>query len=150
MFKVGSSFAGLFALLAVVALLGFACRAEASEAIESTAVTAAQEAAASWLSLADSLRYDQSWETAASLFRAAVSKADWGKALGGVRGPLGAVRSRKLKSATFTRSLPAAPDGEYVVIQFETQFANKAAAIETVTPMKDKDGKWRVSGYYIR
>ncbi|MGB6002321.1 MAG: DUF4019 domain-containing protein, partial [Thermoanaerobaculia bacterium] len=27
---------------------------------------------------------------------------------------------------------------------------NKTTAIETVTPMKDEDGKWRVSGYFIR
>ena len=37
-----------------------------------------------------------------------------------------------------------------MVIQFDAQFENKAAAIETVTPMKDKDGTWRVSGYYIK
>ena len=46
--------------------------------------------------------------------------------------------------------MPGAPDGEYVVIQFETSFENKKHAIETVTPMMDKDGTWRVSGYYIR
>ena len=40
--------------------------------------------------------------------------------------------------------------GEYVVIQFETSFENKKAAVETVTPMMDKDGIWRVSGYYIK
>jgi hypothetical protein len=60
------------------------------------------------------------------------------------------VKARKVKSATFTRTLPGAPDGEYVVIQFESQFENKAAAIETVTPMHDKDGVWRVSGYFIK
>jgi hypothetical protein len=47
-------------------------------------------------------------------------------------------------------SLPGAPDGEYVVIQFMSSFENKRFAIETVTPMKDKDAKWRVSGYYMR
>jgi ribosomal protein S17E len=40
--------------------------------------------------------------------------------------------------------------GEYVVIQFETSFENKKTAVETVTPMMDKDGIWRVSGYYIK
>jgi hypothetical protein len=48
------------------------------------------------------------------------------------------------------QSLPGAPDGEYVVIQFKTAFENKKFAIETVTPMLDGDGKWRVSGYFIR
>ncbi len=42
------------------------------------------------------------------------------------------------------------PDGEYVVVQLETSFANKKAAVETVTPMLEKDGRWRVSGYFIR
>jgi hypothetical protein len=27
---------------------------------------------------------------------------------------------------------------------------NKAAAVETVTPMLDADGVWRVSGYFVR
>ena len=47
-------------------------------------------------------------------------------------------------------SLPGAPDGEYVVIQFDTSFTNKKVAVETVTPMKDEDGIWRVSGYYVK
>jgi hypothetical protein len=37
-----------------------------------------------------------------------------------------------------------------VVITFETAFENKASAVETVTPMLEKDGKWRVSGYFIK
>ena len=50
----------------------------------------------------------------------------------------------------FCRTVPGAPDGEYVVIQFETSFENKKSAVETVTPMRDKDGRWRVSGYYVK
>ena len=67
-----------------------------------------------------------------------------------VRDPLGKVTTRKLKSATYTKSLPGAPDGEYVVIQYESSFEHKQSAVETVTPMLDKDGKWRVSGYFIK
>ena len=67
-----------------------------------------------------------------------------------VRTPLGKVVVRKLKSKKFTETMPGAPDGEYVVIQYETTFENKKSAVETVTPMLDKDGKWRVSGYYIK
>ena len=58
--------------------------------------------------------------------------------------------SRKLNSAKYTKSVPGAPDGEYVILQFSTSFANKKEAVETVTPMLDKDGKWKVSGYYIK
>jgi hypothetical protein len=46
--------------------------------------------------------------------------------------------------------MPGAPDGEYYVIQYDTSFEKKKSAVETITPMVDKEGKWRVSGYYIR
>ena len=53
-------------------------------------------------------------------------------------------------SKSYHTSLPSVPDGEYVVIQFKASFENKKSAIETITPMMVKDGKWRVSGYYIK
>jgi hypothetical protein len=57
--------------------------------------------------------------------------------------------SRKLLSASFQSSLPGAPDGEYVVIQYQAVYQNKAAAIETVTPTRE-NGVWKVAGYYIK
>ena len=91
-----------------------------------------------------------SWDQAASYFRNVVTRPEWEAALNGVRLPLGAVRSRKMSSATPAKQLPGAPDGDYVVIQFDTSFANKTKAVETVTSMLDTDGTWRVSGYFIR
>lgn len=117
-----------------------------AEAPESAAV----EAAESWLAEVDSGDYGKSWEESAALFRAAVTKEQWQQALAGSRRPLGSLVSRKVKSTQFATSLPGAPDGEYVVIQFATSFKNKKTAIETVTPMKESDGVWRVSGYYIK
>ena len=113
-------------------------------------IAAAQAAAKSWLSLTDAGAYSQSWEQAAGLFRAAVSKPNWESAVTSARSPLGMLKSRIIKSATFTRSLPGAPEGEYVVIQYESQFENKPAAIETVTPLRESDGSWKVSGYFIK
>jgi len=84
------------------------------------------------------------------LFKAAITQSKWDDALTAVRTPLGKVLSRKLKNATYTKTLPGAPDGEYVVIQYDTSFENKKEAVETITPMLDKDGKWRVSGYFIK
>jgi hypothetical protein len=56
----------------------------------------------------------------------------------------------RLKAAHYATSLPGAPDGKYVVIRYASSFQNKKSAMETVTPMLDKDGKWHVSGYYIK
>jgi Protein of unknown function (DUF4019) len=117
---------------------------------ESDAIASAQAAAKSWLARTDAGQADQSWEESATVFRAGVTKEAWGKALAQTRTPLGAVKSRTVKSTTFTRSMPGAPDGEYVVAQYDTNFDKKASAVETVTMMKDKDGSWRAAGYFIR
>ena len=110
----------------------------------------AQKSSDSWLTLVDSGKYADSWQEAASLFKTHVTQDQWQKMVGPVRDPLGKVLSRKLKSATYTKALPGAPGGEYVVIQYDTSFEHKQSAVETVTPMLDKDGKWRVSGYFIK
>jgi hypothetical protein len=103
-----------------------------------------------WLAVVDAQRYDESWEQACAFFKGVVPKEQWVSQVAGVRGPLGSVLSREVASAKYTKKLPGAPDGEYVVIQYQTKFQNKATAIETVTPMRDPDGVYRVSGYYIR
>lgn len=111
---------------------------------------AAERAALEWLTLADRGDASASWEAAATLFRRAVSADQWQRSLAAAREPLGAVVSRQLASAEAATELPGAPDGEYVVCRFSTVFEHKRAATETVTPMRDSDGEWRVSGYFIR
>jgi hypothetical protein len=135
----------LVALIAFATLIGTAPGCSAADTPE-----AAQAAALSWLALVDAGSYSDSWNTAAALFRNAVPQSQWVSKVAAVRGPLGAVKTRHVASSQPMRSLPGAPDGEYVVIRFTTSFEQKADATETVTPMKDPDGHWRVSGYYIR
>lgn len=110
----------------------------------------ATEAALTWLAVVDDGKYAESWETAAEYFKNAVTKEEWQEALTAVRKPLGDLASRELSSREHRTSLPGAPDGEYVVIQFETSFENKRSAVETITPMLGEDGEWRVSGYFIK
>jgi hypothetical protein len=111
---------------------------------------AASAAASEWLALVDEGRYGDSWQHASELFRVAVTKEQWESSLRSVRTPLGNVVSREVGSMQYVEELPGAPDGQYVVIQFKTSLEFKKSAVETVTPMIDKDGKWRVSGYYIK
>jgi len=111
---------------------------------------AAERAALDWLTLIDRGDVAASWESAATLFRRAVAPEQWAKSLGVARGPLGPVVTRRIESARPASELPGAPDGEYVVFQFATSFAHKRSAVETVTPMRDGDGEWRVSGYFVR
>jgi len=115
-------------------------------ALEAKAVSAAER----WMKPVDAGNYAGAWTRAAAMLRDAISQDAFAQALGAARAPLGKVVSRKLKSKTFATELPGAPDGKYVVIQFTTRFANKKNATETITPMLEADGKWRVSGYYIK
>ena len=111
---------------------------------------AATASANQCLSQVDRGDYSGSWESAAPVFKNAVSKDQWAKMLQAKRAPLGNVLSRNLKSAVYTTALPGAPDGQYVVIVYESSFEHKKSAIETVTPSLGKDGQWRASGYFIR
>lgn len=102
-----------------------------------------------WLGLIYDNNYSQSWDNAASLFQNAISKEQWTQQLSGIVPPLGKVISRDLISSEYHTTLPGAPDGKYIVIQFKTSFENKNESIETVTQMKDGD-QWKVSGYFIK
>ena len=87
---------------------------------------------------------------AAQFFRGAVTEDKWVDTMASMRKPLGKNVSRTLKSTQYMTQAPGAPDGEYVVIRFKSSFENKQSAIETITPMLDQDGKWRVSGYFMK
>ncbi len=138
----------LITIVVSLIVTGFGCsgKEESNPQAEQEAVKAAEE----WLAIVDEGKYGQSWDEAAQLFKNAITQEKWEQALQGLRPSLGKAISREIKSTTYKTSLPGAPDGEYVVIQFKTKFENKASAIETITPMKDKDGVWRASGYYIK
>ncbi len=110
----------------------------------------AEAVAKAWLLLVDEGQYSESWNETATYFKGAVTMDSWMKSMQSFRQPLGKVKSRKLMSKKYTKTLPGAPDGEYVVIQYRSSFENKKSAMETITPMLDKDGKWKVSGYYIK
>jgi uncharacterized protein DUF4019 len=111
---------------------------------------AALAAAEKWLKVVDAGDYAKSYEEAASLLKGALTQEKWELAVRASRRPLGKVASRKLKSREHTTTLPDAPAGEYFVIQFDTAFEKKPSSVETITPMLDTDGTWRVSGYHIR
>lgn len=113
-------------------------------------IAAAIMAAEDFLLLIDTAQYAKSWDASSSLFQSQVPKDTWIQQLDAIRPALGKLNKRKIINARYMTELPGAPDGEYVVIQYESSFAKKQNGMETVTPMLDTDGQWRVSGYYIR
>lgn len=140
----------LIALALVVSLpsLSFS-QSEAAVEEHAAEKKAALESAEQWLNLIDNAKYAESWEVAAKLFISNVTLEQWEKGAEGVRAPLGKVISRQLIGERYLTEMPGAPDGQYMMIQYNTVFENKKEAVETVIPLVE-DGVWKVSGYHVK
>lgn len=136
-------------LVAAIALI-VSVLAPPASAQRASAVHKGQEAAVAWLDLLDSGQYGASWDQAASGFQASISRHEWERWIRSVREPLGPVRARRLKWADYTETLPIPPSGQYVVLQYETRFDNRVSAAETVTPVQDGSGRWKVGAYRLK
>ncbi len=114
------------------------------------AVVLGEKAARAWLELIDKGDYAESWKQAAPFFQKAVPQKNWIKGVKAFRAPLGKLLEREVATVNYATQIPGAPDGQYVILRYISKFSKKKNAVETVTPMRCKDGSWRVSGYYIR
>ena len=73
------------------------------------AKAAAQKSAEQWLALVDAGNYAESWKTAAGYFQTAVPQDQWDHTISTIRGPLGDLVSRQLKSAQYTKGTSKNP-----------------------------------------
>jgi serine-type D-Ala-D-Ala carboxypeptidase/endopeptidase len=137
----------LFGCLVIAALFSTSCRVSAQD---DAAIKKAVAAAESFLTLLDNGKYDESWESSAEAFRKAVSKDQWKAAAGQVRGSVGSMSSRTVMSGADAPKASSNAQGEFVVVKFQTAFSKLPNAIETVSPMRDADGEYRVSGYFVK
>ncbi len=94
-----------------------------------------------WLVLVDDKNYSGSWAQSGKAFQGRQKADAWAKDAAARREPLGAVASRGLKSIDLSRSNVA-------VIRYDTVFAHKAAAVETVT-LSFENGSWVVTDYSV-
>ena len=116
---------------------------------DQAAVEQAKQASDAWLKLVDEGNYKESWNQLASVVKPLVTEEKWAQEAGAARQTVGPLIARKFESAKYSTSLPGAPDGQYVVILYDSSFAKKKSTVEQVVPMLDKDGQWRVSGYHF-
>ena len=115
-----------------------------AQAKDSTSI----ETARAWLKLVDSGEYLQSWQQTDYIFQTATPEPKWRLALEQLRIPLGRVMSRTYFDVQEYSSLPGMPNGEYLVVQFQTSFTNKEHALETLSLSKNS-GQWQPLGYLI-
>jgi hypothetical protein len=104
----------------------------------------------SWLKLVDDNKYGRSWDESAQLFKNSVIRTEWIQLLKNTRRPLGRLINRELISLTYTTSMLNAPEGEYVVIVYNTAFKEQSNVTETVTLVRINEESCRVSGYFFR
>ena len=122
---------------------------QSAGALLSAPESAGVKSAGEWLALVDRGKWEDSWRSAGTLFKSQLTAQHWASMIQPVRQPLGAVSSRLLQSATTSNSLPGAPAGEYEIVEFQTTFARKSSAVETVVLARESSG-WKVVGYFIR
>ncbi len=109
-----------------------------------------ERSARTWLELIDAGKYKESWENTSPLFRSKKAEADWIRTLTTIREPRGAMTARYLATAGATKSLSDFPEGDYVVLQFYTTFANKGLALETVSLVKMPNDTWQIADLDIK
>jgi hypothetical protein len=90
--------------------------------------------AQTWLAGIDAGNYEQSWKDAAKFFQTAITGATWSEAMTKFRKPLGELKSRLLRDAKTGKSMPGAPDGVYVVVQFATSFSTGTQSNGFIVP----------------
>lgn len=130
-------------LAAVLSLLASPSDARAQD------TAAAETAATQWLAHVDAGRYGESWTSAATAFKQAVTQEQWQDAAKQARDRVGAFKGRSKKSATPKTNPPGAPAGDYVIFQYDAAFERQPTATETVTAVRDTDGTWRIVGYFV-
>ena len=133
----------------MAAMMLFVGAAVAAGPQEDAAIEEAKTGARAWLVLHDGQEFEESWEAAGELLQAAVTQKEWTAKWSVTMTPLGKVVSRGVKSAEHATTIPGAPDGEYVILKFDTAFETGQTAVETLYVRKEPDGLWRVSGYFI-
>ena len=136
-----AKFSPIFAIFLFCTGPAFA-QAAPAKASQITGVTPTpDDRARQWLVLVDDKNYAQSWSEAGKAFQGRQKTDAWAKDAGTLREPLGAVASRGLKSIDLSRNNVA-------VIKYDSVFAHKAAAVETVT-LDFENGGWSVTDYSV-
>ena len=138
----------LFQLFAVVCCLGFL--SSSAFAAAPTNEQAARTAAEEWLPLVDGGKYEESWQKLDPAFAKKVGKKKWMSSLTEIQRRDGKLGSRKFNSADYTKELPGAPEGEYVVVRFDCAFEKKPTATTKVILILGRDLNWRVAGYAVK
>ena len=98
-----------------------------------------------WLSLIDQGKFNEAWDEVSTRLKVRMSKDDWEAMIRNSQRENGKLQTRKLLKVTSSTS----SDRKLVAIQFETDFAKKPSATESIV-LEREDDEWRITSYSIR
>ena len=137
-------------LFAALLLVGWLQLSFAQDAEPSDLVRGGLQA----IQMIDQNKTAELWDGATAAARKRVSRNDFVNQVAKARAPLGAAQQRTWVAINRQVVGDGDPDlaGQYVSIEYETRFANKANATvrELVTFQLGEDRVWRFSGYVLR
>jgi len=110
----------------------------------------ATAAAAQFLDLLDAGEYERSWQISASLMKEKVTQEEWVDKLTRIRSISGPLLERTQKRMSFNTAAKDSPEGEYILMFFDSSFEVQKSAKEQVTLMLEEDNVWRVAGYFVK
>lgn len=111
---------------------------------------AAAAAAAEFLALVDADKFAESYQRSAKLLKEKVSEQQWVEQLRKTRAVAGPLLGRSQKEISYSTTAQDSPEGEYILILFDSNYQAKPGATETITLMLARDATWRVAGYFIK
>jgi hypothetical protein len=107
-------------------------------------------AARKWLALLDDGKVGVAWDVSSKHLKSVVTRKEWVKGIADARKPFGKLKLRTPEKFARSHAMPGAPDGDYSIVEFTSEFANGKRAQEQLIWMLEPGDVWRVSGYYIR
>lgn len=136
--------------LFAITLLGLSCLLLAPSAtlanlLSQDAVAAAERFAR----IIDSGNSSDAYTQASPLLRLALNEQEFKTDIERAHILLGPVQQRQLTALRSVGIYPHLPDGEYLIVQFETRTLHKNKAAEIIV-LQRQDGLWLVADYSIR
>lgn len=123
---------------------------ESSGALINPAVTDATAEASHWLNLIDQGQYGAAWLDAGPLMKDILTESQWIGAMDEVRSPFQNAISRKISHNQSISVLPHGTKGNFMLVEYNTQFSGNSNGKERLILMTNPLGEWRVISYDVK
>ena len=109
----------------------------------------ARDRAEAFVTLIDQGRLEAAYAGASPLLHLTRDQQEWITDVTRLRQILGPVQQRTLKAVRAVSTFPQLPDGDYLVVQYESRMERKQQAAEIILLKKQESG-WIVCAYSVR